>query len=64
MLKLPLASLSRDAGVIIGKTQLPLVYEGEALFHVARLDAPDAGARLDAFDDRLAAWAEPVEADH
>ena len=57
--------LSRDAGVIIGKTQLPLVYEGEALFHVARLDEPDtAEQRLDAFDDRLAAWDEPVEADH
>ena len=57
--------LSRDAGVIIGKTQLPLVYEGEALFHVARLDEPDtAEQRMDAFDDRLAAWEEPVEADH
>ena len=57
--------LARDAGVIIGKTQLPLVYEGEALFHVARLDEPDtAEERLDAFDDRLAAWEEPVEADH
>ena len=57
--------LSRDTGVIIGKTQLPLVYEGEALFHVARLDEPDtAEARLDAYDERLAAWEEPVEADH
>ena len=56
---------SRDAGVIIGKTQLPLVYEGEALFHVARLDAPDtAEARMGVFDERLAAWEEPVDADH
>ena len=57
--------VSRDAGVIIGKTQLPLVYEGEALFHVARLDAPDTAAeRLGVFDARLAAWEEPVDADH
>lgn len=62
---LPRPVLSRDAGVIIGKTQLPLVYEGEALFHVARLDEPDtAEERLDTFDDRLEAWEEPVDADH
>ncbi len=57
--------LSRDTGIIIGKTQLPLVYEGEALFHVARLDAPDtAQARLSRYGDRLAGWREPVDADH
>ena len=57
--------LSRDTGVIIGKTQLPLVYEGEAIFHVARLDEPaTARARLTTFDDRLSEWDEPVEADH
>ena len=57
--------VSRDAGVIIGKTMLPLVYEGEALFHVARLDAPDAAeAHLGAYDARLDAWEPPVEADH
>ena len=27
-------------GVIIGRTMLPLVYEGEALFHIAHLDHP------------------------
>lgn len=57
--------VSRDSGLIIGKTQLPLVYEGEALFHIARLDAPDtAQARLATYDDRLSDWREPVEADH
>ena len=56
---------SRDAGIIIGKTQLPLVYEGEALFHVARLDEPStAEQRLETFGDRLDAWEEPVDADH
>ncbi|MGB3542407.1 succinylglutamate desuccinylase/aspartoacylase family protein [Rubrivirga sp.] len=57
--------ISRDSGLIIGKTQLPLVYEGEAIFHVARLDEPDtAQARLSTYDDRLSGWREPVEADH
>ena len=57
--------VSRDSGLLIGRTMLPLVYEGEALFHVARLDAPEtAEARLDTFDDRLSGWREPVEADH
>lgn len=57
--------VSRDSGLIIGKTQLPLVYEGEAIFHVARLEEPDtAEARMATYDDRLAGWREPVEADH
>jgi len=57
--------LSKDTGLLIGKTQLPLVYEGEALFHVARLDEPDtAEARLTTYEDRLSGWREPIEADH
>ena len=57
--------ISRATGVAIGKTPLPLVYEGEAILHVARLDEHDtAEQRLDAFDDRLDAWEEPVDADH
>ncbi|MEM1055593.1 MAG: succinylglutamate desuccinylase/aspartoacylase family protein [Bacteroidota bacterium] len=57
--------VSRDSGLIIGKTQLPLVYEGEALFHVARLEEPDtAEDRLATYEDRLSGWREPVEADH
>lgn len=57
--------IARTSGVVIGKTQLPLVYEGEALFHIARLDEPDtAEERLSTYDDRLSGWREPVEADH
>jgi uncharacterized protein len=57
--------LSRDSGLLIGKTQLPLVYEGEALFHVARLDKPDtAEERLSTYEGRLTGWREPVDADH
>ena len=32
-------------GIVIGRTMLPLVYEGEALFHVAHLDRPDEATR-------------------
>ena len=57
--------VSRDTGLLIGKTQLPLVYEGEALFHVARLaEAEAAEDRLAAYDDRLAGWHAPVDDDH
>ena len=31
-------------GVVIGQTSLPLVYEGEALFHIARVDDPAEAA--------------------
>jgi len=41
---------SGSPGVIVGKTNLPLVHEGEALFHVARATSPDAAAEsVDAF---------------
>jgi predicted deacylase len=32
------------AGIIIGKVNLPLVNEGEALYHIARFDEPDTAA--------------------
>lgn len=33
---------SRVSGIVIGRSHLPLVHEGEALFHVARFEAPMA----------------------
>jgi hypothetical protein len=33
---------SRVSGIVIGRSHLPLVHEGEALFHVARFQAPVA----------------------
>jgi len=33
---------ARDGGVIIGRCNLPLVNEGEALIHIARFDDPDS----------------------
>lgn len=32
-------------GIVIGRTNLPLVHEGEALFHVGRFEKPRAAAR-------------------
>lgn len=31
-------------GIVIGRTALPLVHEGDALFHLARFDAPETAA--------------------
>jgi uncharacterized protein len=47
-------------GVVIGRTNLPLVHEGDALFHVARFDRPGAAARAiaaasDDLDDEVEA---------
>ncbi len=43
---------SKKAGVVIGKTNLPLVNEGEALFHIACFSKPgDVAQQLDAFAD-------------
>jgi predicted deacylase len=39
-----MAVLSPLAGVIIGKLNLPLVNEGEALYHIARFGEPDTAA--------------------
>ncbi|WP_028081679.1 succinylglutamate desuccinylase/aspartoacylase family protein [Solimonas soli] len=36
--------LANAHGVVIGRAALPLTYEGEALFHLARFDAPETAA--------------------
>ncbi|HUS24453.1 MAG TPA: succinylglutamate desuccinylase/aspartoacylase family protein [Candidatus Binatia bacterium] len=51
-------------GVVIGKLNLPLVYEGDALFHIARVDEPDAVSRaLARLHERIGAprYASPGE---
>ncbi|MDY6943691.1 MAG: succinylglutamate desuccinylase/aspartoacylase family protein [Pseudomonadota bacterium] len=41
-------------GIVIGRTNLPLVNEGDALFHVGRFERPDAvEAKMDAFHEEL-----------
>jgi len=44
--------LATDSGIIIGKTNLPLVHEGEAIFNVAHFKKPAAAAEsVEAFKD-------------
>lgn len=46
--------ISPCKGVVIGSTQIPLVHEGEALFHIARFndDLGDVVDNLDVFEQR------------
>ena len=50
-----IAKLSRRmqlARIVIGRTQLPVVNEGDALFHIARFgDAGEAEAAVEAFHE-------------
>jgi len=48
--------VAEQAGIVIGRTNLPLVYEGDALFHLARL-GPKAQWEVDEFREEL----EPTE---
>lgn len=45
---------AEKAGVVIGRTELPLVNEGDALFHIAAFDEPSAVASsVEAFREEL-----------
>lgn len=33
---------AKDSGIVIGKSNLPVVNQGDALFHIAKIDDPDA----------------------
>ncbi len=45
---------AKSAGIIIGKTNLPIVNEGDALFHVAKVfDAEKAGDRVEELEQEL-----------
>ncbi|EDN65878.1 Succinylglutamate desuccinylase/aspartoacylase [Beggiatoa sp. PS] len=42
--------LSSHAGIVIGRNNLPLVNEGEALFHIARFqDSREVAEQVEAF---------------
>ncbi len=44
------ALVAKEAAIVVGMTNLPLVHEGEALFHLAKASAPGVAARtVDAF---------------
>ena len=43
---------SRYSGIVVGRAQLPLVYEGDAIFHIARFDSvADVEQSVDDFHD-------------
>jgi predicted deacylase len=44
-------------GIIIGRVTLPLIYEGEAAFHIARVETPDeAEKKVDQIEAESAEW--------
>jgi predicted deacylase len=46
--------LASASGIVIGRTNMPLVNEGEALFHIARFNQPDEVAdSVEAFHSDL-----------
>lgn len=53
---------ARNGGVIIGRTNLPVANRGDALYHIARIDSPQAAERrLDQITDELEAATLPDE---
>jgi len=48
------ALLSPIAGIVIGKTNLPLVFEGEAIFHIAKYEeADEVSDHIEAYQEEL-----------
>jgi hypothetical protein len=47
--------LSPIAGIVIGKNNLPLVFEGEAVFHIAKYEefADEVSSHIEAYQDEL-----------
>ncbi len=44
-----------DGGLLIGRSNLPVVYEGDGLFHIARVRRDDAEATIDSLTTQLEA---------
>lgn len=54
--------LATFSGIIIGRTEIPLVHEGEAIFHVARFaDAGEAAQQIEDFNEAVAGDHAPGE---
>ena len=46
--------LSPISGIVIGKTNLPLIFEGEAVFHIAKYEeADEISGRIEAYQEEL-----------
>jgi len=51
------AVIAPFGGIIIGRVTLPLIYEGEAAFHIARVETPDAVEKqVDQIEAESAEW--------
>jgi len=47
--------LAQEAGVVIGRSELPLVNEGDAIFHIATFEAPiKVATSVEDFHENLA----------
>jgi len=56
--------LASVSGIIIGKTNMPLVHEGEALYHIARFDEPESITEsVEAFQDEHDPLNDPLSHD-
>jgi hypothetical protein len=49
----PISFVSPENGIVIGRTNLPIVHRGDALFHVARVKDPSAHARIGRIEGEL-----------
>ena len=55
---------STYSGIVIGKTNLPLVFEGEAIFHIAMYDAAnDVSDSIEAYQEELDPLSDSVASD-
>jgi len=45
--------LSRASGIIVGRTNLPVVNEGDAVYHIASVPSSDAGSKLEILATQL-----------
>ena len=54
----PAEIVSPTDGIIIGHATLPVVHQGDALFHIAKVDHPEKiGARIESMADAIYASA-------
>jgi predicted deacylase len=58
------AIVSPISGIVIGRTNLPLVFEGEAVFHIANYKKADAVSdSIEAYQDELDPLSDSIESD-
>lgn len=54
--------LAPFGGIVIGRVTLPLIYEGEAAFHIARVETPDeVEKKVDQLEAEAADWDDHIE---